>query len=189
MMPTIGSGFVISWAGMRGIVTIAAALALPGGDGPSAFPFRDLILLTAFCVVLSTLVIQGLTLGPILRRVHLDTDDSVEREVALARAETAKAALRALENAPDREAADMLRREYEARLRLGEDETGDNRVERSESSLAELAQLAVDAQRAALQEMRKQEVIGDEAFHAVEEEIDLLDITADARIRPDRQAH
>ena len=94
MVPTVGSGLVISWAGMRGIVTVAAALALPVGNDGAPFPFRDLILLTAFCVVVSTLVIQGLTLGPIMRRVHLNPDDSVEREIGLARAKTAKAALR-----------------------------------------------------------------------------------------------
>ena len=63
LRPTVGSGLVISWAGMRGIVTLAAALALPAG-----FPFRDLIVLTAFSVVLGTLLIQGLTLKPSVAR-------------------------------------------------------------------------------------------------------------------------
>ena len=54
LRPTVGSGLIISWAGMRGIVTLAAALALP-----AAFPFRDLIVLTAFAVVLGTLVAPG----------------------------------------------------------------------------------------------------------------------------------
>src|SRR5678815_4160235 len=56
LRPSVGSGLVISWSGMRGIVTLAAALALP-----AMFPFRDLIVLTAFWVVLGTLAIQGLT--------------------------------------------------------------------------------------------------------------------------------
>src|SRR3954465_9446274 len=59
---TVGSGLVISWAGMRGIVSLAAALGLP-----AAFPFRELIVLTAFAVVVGTLVLQGLTLKPLLR--------------------------------------------------------------------------------------------------------------------------
>jgi CPA1 family monovalent cation:H+ antiporter len=185
MTPTVGSGIVISWAGMRGIVTIAAALALPDGDGATAFPFRDLIILTAFCVVLSTLVLQGLTLGPIMRRVCLQEDNSVEREIGIARAKTARAALRTLDTAKDREAAAVLRAEYEARLRLGEEERNEANTDQTESSLAALQQQAVNAQRAALQELRAREVIGDDAFHAVEEEIDLLDLTADARIRPD----
>ena len=63
LRPTVGSGLIISWAGMRGIVSLAAALALP-----PAFPYRDLIVLTAFAVVLGTLVIQGLTLKAALTR-------------------------------------------------------------------------------------------------------------------------
>ena len=65
LRPTVGSGLVISWAGMRGIVTLAAALALP-----AAFPFRDLIVLTAFSVVLGTLALQGLTLEPAAARAR-----------------------------------------------------------------------------------------------------------------------
>src|SRR5262245_8422037 len=80
LRPSVGSGLVISWAGMRGIVTLAAALALP-----SAFPFRDLIVLAAFFVVVGTLVLQGLTLAPLLRALDLRDDDPVGREVAAAR--------------------------------------------------------------------------------------------------------
>ena len=80
LRPTVGSGLVISWAGMRGIVSLAAALALP-----AAFPFRDLIVLTAFSVVLGTLVLQGLTLKPLLRALDLQDDDPVGREVGAAR--------------------------------------------------------------------------------------------------------
>lgn len=188
MQPTVGSGLVISWAGMRGIVTIAAALALPDGAGATPFPFRDLILLTAFCVVLSTLVVQGLTLGPLMRRVRLDTDQSVEHEIAIARAETAKAALRVLRESPDRDAAEMLGREYEARLQFGLEEKHQGPGVRRAASLAGLQQAAVHAQRDALGDLRRRRVIGDDAYHAVEEEIDVLDLTADARIRPDRAA-
>ena len=80
LRPTVGSGLIISWAGMRGIVSLAAALALP-----PAFPYRDLIVLTAFSVVLGTLVIQGLTLKPLLRALDLHDDDPVGRELRAAR--------------------------------------------------------------------------------------------------------
>jgi CPA1 family monovalent cation:H+ antiporter len=63
---SVGSGLLISWAGMRGIVSLAAAMALP-----ESFPYRDLIVLTAFAVVLGTLAIQGLTLKPLLRALDL----------------------------------------------------------------------------------------------------------------------
>ena len=69
--PSYRVGAVIAWCGMRGIVTIAAALALPDGGGSAgAFPYRDLILFTAFCVVLGTLVLQGLTVTPLMRRAR-----------------------------------------------------------------------------------------------------------------------
>ena len=69
--PTVQGGIVISWCGMRGIVTLAAAFALPEG-----FPHRDLILLTAFAVVLGSLVIQGLTLRPLISALHLQGRES-----------------------------------------------------------------------------------------------------------------
>ena len=72
--PTVQGGIVISWCGMRGIVTLAAAFALPEG-----FPQRDLILLTAFAVVLGSLVIQGLTLRPLISALQLKDDDPVAR--------------------------------------------------------------------------------------------------------------
>jgi CPA1 family monovalent cation:H+ antiporter len=177
-----GGGLVVSWAGMRGIVTLAAALALP--DGPeAAFPYRDLIILCAFCVVLTTLVIQGLTLRPLLAMLGLKDDGSVAREVRLARVETARAALRILAAEKDgHPSIDVLRSEYEARIRSGE------RIpvaeESNETRMTELQRRAVRAQRQVLMDLRARKVIGDDAFHAAEEEVDLLELTADSRVRP-----
>src|SRR5262245_38330886 len=92
LRPTVGSGLVISWAGMRGIVTLAAALALP-----AAFPFRGLIVLVAFSVVLGTLVLQGLTLEPLLRALDLHDDDPVGHELLAARARALRAGLASFE--------------------------------------------------------------------------------------------
>ena len=143
---------------------------------PNAFPHRDLIVFSAFCVVLVTLVVQGMTLGPLLRWLGLRDDGSVTRELAVAREETAKAALAVLEKQEPRAAAELLRREYQARLRPENHEP---------ASLADLQQRAVHAQRQKLVDLRARDVIGDDAFHAAEEEIDLLELTADSRIRPD----
>ena len=111
LRPTVGSGLVISWAGMRGIVSLAAALALP-----AAFPFRDLIVLTAFSVVLGTLVIQGLTLKPLLRALDLRDDDPVGREVA--RGARTRAARRPGERSPTTTSpvAEAVRQEFTAHL-------------------------------------------------------------------------
>jgi CPA1 family monovalent cation:H+ antiporter len=173
--PTVGSGFVVSWCGMRGIVTLATALALPDGDS-NAFPYRDLIVFCAFCVVLVTLVVQGMTLGPLLSWIGLKDDGSVERELSIAREETAKAALAALAGQEPRAAVEILQREYQARMRF-EDICQPERF-------AALQQRAVQAQRQVLIDLRARDIIGDDAFHAAEEELDLLELTADPRVRP-----
>jgi len=183
--PSFRAATVIAWCGMRGIVTLAAALALPDGvHGPLAFPYRDLILFTAFSVVFGTLVLQGLTVGPLMRALALEDDGSIDREVRLARAETTRAALDALAGAAgDEEMVVLLRRKYETRLRHAEAgafaaETGDG------SADYEAAQRrAQEAQRRTLTELRAQGVIGDDAFHRVEEELDWGEVSAEAMAR------
>lgn len=78
---------LVGWSGMRGLVTLATAFALPSG-----FPERDLVVLTAFAVVLGTLVIQGATLAPMIHFLKLGRQDEVHEEVVLARQEMARAA-------------------------------------------------------------------------------------------------
>ncbi|MEI2637430.1 MAG: sodium:proton antiporter [Microthrixaceae bacterium] len=146
-IPSYGSGLLASWCGMRGIVTLAAALALPSGEVP--FPHRDVIVFSAFSVVLVTLVIQGLTLRPLMARLRLDHDDTVEREVSIARQATARAALKALDqHGTDSFASQTLRQEYEARLNPHgtPSKAGHDR-------LAALQRDAVAARRAALTEL------------------------------------
>src|SRR6516165_3919488 len=168
LRPTIGSGLIISWAGMRGIVSLAAAMALP-----SAFPYRDLIVLTAFAVVLGTLVIQGLTLKPLLRALDLHDDDPVSRELGAARERALRAALASL--ARDRSpVAELVYQELRARLayeRSDADEGGGTRSEHSE-----LLRGALQAARQAVLAMRASGEIGDDAFHRMEEELDWLEM-------------
>ena len=97
MAPTVKGGLIISWCGMRGIVTLVTALALPNGDSGPAFPYRDLIVFIAFSVVLGTLLLQGLTLRALLLKLDLRDDDPVEREVALASAAAYRAAIASLD--------------------------------------------------------------------------------------------
>src|SRR5687768_3920351 len=100
---------------MRGIVTLAAALALPVN-----FPYRDLIFFTSFAVVLVTLVVQGMTLRPLIAWLGVEDDGTVEREVRLARVETLRAALEATTERGGGESAELLRRRYALRLRHAE---------------------------------------------------------------------
>ena len=174
-----GAGFAVSWAGMRGLVTVAAALALPeGGPGDGGFPYRDLIVLTAFCVVIGTLVIQGLTLRPLLERLGLEDADPVGREVGRARAEAYGAAVETLKGDTS-EAADVLRREFHAALA---------QAEAHEEGLApeglptdEPRRRAVRAARDRILTLRRTGRIGDDAFFVLEEELDWAELNATPR--------
>src|SRR5688500_2245347 len=108
---------VVGWCGMRGTVTLAAALALP-----AAFPRRDLILTTAFGVTLGTLVLQGLTLRPLLLYLGLEDDGTVDREIRLARVETLRAAVAATADRHGAESADLVRQRFALQLRRAEKE-------------------------------------------------------------------
>jgi monovalent cation/hydrogen antiporter len=151
---------------MRGIVSLAAAMALP-----LAFPYRDLIVLTAFSVVLGTLALQGLTLKPLLRAVELDDDDPIGRELSAARERALRAGLATFEH--DRSpVADAIREEFTMRLAPGRREGGDAR----HSTHAEMRRAAIQAARQAVIAMRSNEEIGDDAFHLIEEDLDWLEM-------------
>jgi Na+/H+ antiporter len=159
--PSVGDALAVGWSGMRGIVTLATALALPGG-----FPYRDFIQLTAFVVVLGTLVLQGLTLRPLLRLLALPKDDVIEKELSLARSVVLKAAMAVLDGDTS-PSAERLRQEYAEALgqaRGGTDpyDTPDNALRRD----------VVIAGRAVIEDLRSAGTIGDNAYRAIEEELD-----------------
>lgn len=161
------SGLAIGWSGMRGIITIAAAVGLPAD-----FPHRDFMQLAAFVVVLGTLVIQGLTLGPLIKRLHLPEDDLVDRETHLARKQILKSVLAILEG-DETPAAKRLLQEYQEvlnRVRSGKDP----RATRANS----LRLRAVECSRGTLWDLRVKGIIGDDAYRAVEEELDQLELSA-----------
>ena len=158
--PTIRGGLIASWCGMRGIVTLAAALALPSGEGASAFPYRDLIVFCAFAVVFGTLVLQGLTLKPLVLALPLRDDDPVERETQYARAHLARLRL------------------HGSVLQAGEGLA----QESQDASNQRLLRLEVHRrQREALQLLREREEIGDDAFHRLEWELDIEELDIDSR--------
>jgi Na+/H+ antiporter len=168
---------VVAWCGMRGTVTLAAALALPAD-----FPYRDLVLFTSFLVVLGTLVIQGLTLKPLMTALGLEHDDAVEREVRLARVETLRAGAAALaDGVAGTEAAKLLLRQYEVRLAQAETRQGaDEAWGDAPRDLSAAALTATRAERRRLSELRADGTIGDDAFHRVEEELDRAELGAQA---------
>jgi monovalent cation/hydrogen antiporter len=171
VMPSFKSGIVISWCGMRGLVTLATAFALPEG-----FPYRDLILFTAFAVVLGSLVIQGLTLRPLLLALNLKEDNVVANEVARARGIAYRAALEEIDGDPS-EAAELLRLEYRALLLQAKDDP-EGRITTSELPADPLRRRAIVAARRAVLDLRQAETIGDDAFHQLEEELDRAELSA-----------
>jgi monovalent cation/hydrogen antiporter len=173
VVPTVKGGMVVAWCGMRGIVTLAAAFALPEN-----FPYRDLILLTAVAVVLGSLVIQGLTLRPLILALKLKQDNRVAVEVARARAITYRAALDEIEGDPSEE-AEILRLEYRAMLMRAESDP-DGGVPTSELPADPLRRRAIGAAHRSLLKLRRSEEIGDDAFHQIEEELDHAELSAEA---------
>jgi CPA1 family monovalent cation:H+ antiporter len=168
LRPTVGSGLVISWAGMRGIVSLAAAMALP-----AAFPYRDLIVLTAFSVVLGTLALHGLTLEPLLRALDLHDDDPVGREIGAARERALRAGLASFEQ--DRSpTAEAVRHEFIAHLAPADGVGDRDHVPRSAHD--DIHRGALQAARQAVLAMRTNDEIGDDAFHQIEEELDWLEM-------------
>ena len=165
--PTAKSALVVGWSGMRGIVTLAAAMALPAG-----FPDRDLIQLTAFVVVLGTLVLQGLTLRPLLLLLGLPKDSIIADELRLARETGLNAAMAALAGDTSA-AAERLRQRYAealAQARSGGDP--------SDAPDSILRRRLVHASRNAIQDLRSSGAIGDDAYRRAEEELDWLELSA-----------
>jgi Na+/H+ antiporter len=175
---TAKGGLTVAWCGMRGVVTLAAAYALPAASADSpGFQHRDLILLCAFCVVVGTLVIQGLTLRPLINWFRLEDDEPVGREVALAQEKIVRAALEVLDGDSSTE-AEALRQEFCTVLEDAEDKEG---VPNSYSSHDDLRARIVKEQRRVLFAMRTDGEIGDDAFHAIEENLDWKELSSKGR--------
>jgi Na+/H+ antiporter len=169
-LPSWRTGLIIGWAGTRGLVTVATALALP-----QTFPERGMLLFVAFAVTLGTLLIQGLTLRPLVLALGVPEDTTVEREVHDARFATIQAALAALADESGEE-AEMLRTKLQVE---GQTAAAADRGDSRPSTALRAKILA--ARRDRLLVMRSDGVIGDEAFHRLEEELDFADLALATR--------
>ena len=170
---------VVGWAGMRGVVTLAAALALPLG-----FPGRDPILLAAFAVILFTVLVQGTTLGPLIRRLRLDARSSLpdgHLDAAMARVAVNEAGLAALETLLAPETGEhrhpILVEQYRRRVWA----TSRLRDARSEAELERDAHMeaalgAVRAGRAALASLHREGRIHGSVLRTIEAELDLEEL-------------
>ena len=173
----------IAWNGMRGAVTIAAALLVPlETDAGAAMPGRDLIVFLAFAVVLATLVVQGLSLPLLIRALRLESDDGrADEEEAQARIRAAEAALQRLDELVGEawvldDTAERARGLYQFRIdrfsaRIDPD--GDGKLEKRSLKYQRLRRELLEAERHAVVEMRNTGEISDEVMRRVERDLDL----------------
>jgi CPA1 family monovalent cation:H+ antiporter len=177
---------IVGWCGMRGIVSLAAALALPlATDAELAFPARDLVIFLTFVVIMVTLVFQGLTLGPLIRWLGVGEVAQLDEEEHLARLKLSYAAIEEIDRLAIGESlrqdlVDPVRAEYAARLKQ------ERLVGLSASGLDEAARrlrlAALTAERRRLVKLHRERQIGDQVLRRVQHELDIEEL----RLNPAR---
>jgi CPA1 family monovalent cation:H+ antiporter len=163
-LPKVGAGVLVSWCGMRGLVTLATSFALPAD-----FPGRQVIVLSAFIVVLGTLILQGFTIRPLIAILRIQPDQSLDAEVAKTRRAMLDAALAELAQESG-QAAEAVRAEFGAARQATVDRS------RPVSDYDTLRRRALQAQRRALIEWRREGRLLDDAYHLLEDELDRAEL-------------
>ena len=175
---------IVSWAGMRGVVSLAAAFALPLAltDG-SSFPGRDYILFFAFSVIFTTLILQGLTLPLLIRKLGIMHDGRADEEERRARLEANNAEIELIEElrangkfSPD--AVARLRAEYDERveqLQLCAENPDDCRGEIATPQYQRLQRKALRVERQTIIRLRNERVINDDALRRIQRDLDLAE--------------
>jgi len=154
---TLRQDLLLGWCGMRGLVTLATAMALPASS-----PQRDLIVLTAFAVVLATLILQGLSLAPLVRLLGLDGEDGLAAELAAARADLISTALASLNNEKGA-VADHWRSEF-------------GLAQSSPAARRRLGLRALARERERLEMLHLDERVGPEAYAILQEDLDFAEV-------------
>jgi NhaP-type Na+/H+ or K+/H+ antiporter len=177
-----GARLIIAWSGMRGAVSLAVALALPLtlGDG-SDFPQRDLILFLTFAVIFFTLVVQGLTLPTLIRRLGVgdgnpDTDEEIRARLMASKAAIAEIDQLADEDWTRDDTVERMRGMYEYRTRRFAAQLGkveDDGYEDRSATYQRMVRLVLQAQREALLTMRREGKLSNEALNRILRELDL----------------
>ncbi len=175
---------IIGWTGMRGVVSLAAAFALPLAlaDG-RPFPGRDYILFVAFAVILVTLLLQGLTLPLLIRKLGVPRDGETDEEERRARLEANKAALEWIDKARTNNkfspgAVDRLHAEYDERieqLELCATNPDDCRGEIATPQYQRLQHEALRVERRTIIRLRNERVINDDALRRIQRDLDLAE--------------
>jgi monovalent cation/hydrogen antiporter len=175
---------VIAWTGMRGAVSLAAALAIPETiDSGAAFPQRDLIVFLTYAVIMATLILQGLTLPVVIKVLGVEDDGNVAQRESKARLLAARAAMQRIDQllAEDwvrEDTAERVRRGYEFRIRRFSarfDDDDDGAIDARSYDYQRLIRELLEAQRAEIIRLRNQGKINDEIMHRIERDLDLED--------------
>ncbi|MBL9167768.1 MAG: Na+/H+ antiporter [Verrucomicrobiales bacterium] len=175
---------LVAWTGMRGVVSLAAALALPlTAQNGQPFPARDLIIFITFVVILVTLVVQGVSLPPLIRLLGIKDDGSMELEERDARLKANRAALTKLDLMQEQEPemADALRRlraEYQDHLLQLEGAKAHSPgipLRRFSSDFERLSHEALLEERRTIVQLRDQDIISDEVLRHIQRDIDLAE--------------
>ena len=181
--------FLVSWAGMRGVVSLAAALALPHTlSNGQPFPERDLIIFLTFAVILATLVGQGLTLPLVVRRLGIAADGGDGREELHARQAAAEAAVDRIEQLAVEwpghlPLIETLRAQYGHRVSHIEQNQGEAATDEAEQELLEHRQIraaVIEAEREELIRLRETGGLSDDVFRLVERDLDLEELRMEA---------
>jgi monovalent cation/hydrogen antiporter len=182
--------FVVGWTGMRGVIALAAAVSLPEvlANG-SPFPQRNLIIFLTFSVILVTLVLQGLTLPPLIRALGLATTGGANTEEREARRLMLEAALKHLEEKrtadESRELAaayDDLDTHYRRRLAFSQESTTEDGIDAADHARAiDLSRQLLRVERQTAVHLRNQGNINDEVLRQLERELDLSETRLDAK--------
>ena len=178
--PTRKMVALVAWTSMRGIVSLATALALPVAvAGGAPFPYRDAIIVIAMCVIVLTLVVQGLTLAPLIRILGFPPETTHHAEARAARLEAVRRGAEALDDLSrepwaDRRDVEWLRTELRDRVRLLEHHVGEPEGRRR------LRVEMLHAERRMLVRLRNEGAISDEVLAELEQELDLESVRVGA---------
>jgi Na+/H+ antiporter len=184
-VPDVGHTLLVAFTGMRGAVSLAAALAIPETtDAGVPFPGRDLIIFLVYVTILVTVVAQGLTLGPLIRALNVEDDEDAQRlRESKARLRAADAAIHRIDELVEEEwvreeSAQRMRALYEYRVRrfsahFDDDDDGD--IERSSQAYQRLRREVLNAERGEIIRLRNQGFINDEMMRRIERDLDLED--------------
>ena len=185
---SLAQPFLVSWSGMRGAVSLAAALAIPlSTDAGIPFPDRNLIVFLTFCVILGTLVFQGLSLPFIIRALKIEPDHRAEKEDTKARIKAAESALARLEELAEEDwvredTAERLRGLYtfrRDRFASRFDAGSDGAIEERSQNYQRLRRELLEAERAAIVRLRREGVIDDDGLRRLQRDLDLEDARLD----------